>query len=92
MEKTHNQKSKFNLNDQKGKVQLEDLEPSLMKEVRVFSIKSKEDLTKEMIKQILIEDVAVLRGFCWAFGISKDPFDTDLLKRQHGEELVDVVE
>lgn len=52
-----------------------------MKEVKVFTISRREDLTKEVIKQILNEDVAIVRGFCWAVGISAGVFDTDLLRK-----------
>ncbi len=50
-----------------------------MKEVKVFHITRRDELTKEVIKQILSEDVAIVRGFCWVVGISKSVFDTDLL-------------
>jgi hypothetical protein len=60
-------------------VQLKDVNPSLMKEVKVFHITRRDELTKEVIKQILSEEVAIVRGFCWVVGISKSVFDTDLL-------------
>lgn len=91
-EKVNNPKTSFKLNLQKDKVDLTDVNPSLMREVKVFEIKTKDDLTKEVIRQILSEEVAIVRGFCWAFGISKSEFDTDLLRKQHGETKVDIVE
>ena len=45
-----------------------------------------------MIKQILSEEIAVVRGFNWAAGISNGPFNTETLAKQHGEDLVDIVE
>ena len=52
-----------------------------MKEVKVFQIARKEELTKEVIKQILNEDVAIVRGFCWAVGISGSVFETELIRK-----------
>ena len=60
----------FGLSFEKDKVKLEDVDPSLMKEVKVFDIKSKSELTKEVIKQILLEDVVIVRNFSWAVGIN----------------------
>lgn len=63
-----------------------------MKEVKVFQIARKEELTKEVIKQILSEDVAIVRGFCWAVGISGSVFETEFIRKLHGDTLVDIVE
>jgi len=49
-------------------------------------------LTRELIKQILNEDVTVLRGYCWTAGVSLKEFEVDELSKLHGEEMVDVVE
>lgn len=80
-EKTYFEKTKFSLSFEKDKVKLEDVDPCLMKEVKVFDIKSRSELTKEVIKQILLEDVVIVRNFSWAVGINSGKFDPELLRK-----------
>ena len=61
-EKTVNPKSKFKLTDKKHRVKLEDVDPSLLKEVPVYVINKKADVTRELMHEILSQKVAILRN------------------------------
>lgn len=66
-EKLVNEPTACKLNQKKDKVSLKDVNPSLLLEVPVFSIDSKEALTESLIDSILSKDVCVIRGFQDAF-------------------------
>ena len=86
-----NTATKFKLSLEKDLVKLTDLNPSLLKEVKVIDIKWKDDLNDKLIEEILQQDVVVLRNFSVASGIVASVFDPQNIKRQHGEDIVDVV-
>ena len=56
-----NPKTKLALTDPKHGVKIEDLDPTLLKEVDVFEIKSKDDLTPDLLHKIFGTHVAVIR-------------------------------
>ena len=56
-----NPKTKLTLTDPKHGVNIQDLDPTLLKEVDVFEIKSKDDLTPDLLHKIFSTHVAVIR-------------------------------
>ena len=56
-----NPKTKLALTDPKHDVKIQDLDPTLLKEVDVFEIKSKDDLTPVLLHKIFRSNVAVIR-------------------------------
>ena len=56
-----NPKTKLALTDPKHDVKIQDLDPTLLKEVDVFEIKSKDDLTPNLLHKIFGSNVAVIR-------------------------------
>ena len=52
----------FKLTEEKDGVKLEDIEPALLKEVPVYEIFTKEDLTPEKLQDIFSEEVVIIRN------------------------------
>ena len=90
-EKTVNPVTKFKLTEKKHKVKLEDVEPSLLKEVPVYEIFNREDLTPEKLDDIFKEDVVIIRNCQNAFNINRNLFAPKLLAKNYGNAMVDVV-
>ena len=61
-EKTVNPVTMFKLTEEKDGVKLEDIEPALLKEVPVYEIFTKEDLTPEKLQDIFSEEVVIIRN------------------------------
>ena len=72
-------------------VKIDNMKPELLLPVPVFRISKREDLTKEMIREILSKDVCILRNFQLAMGISSNLFDAYRLGEQYGDAVVDIV-
>jgi hypothetical protein len=62
-----------------------------MQEVHVVTLQSQADLTQDLIKKILEEDVVVLRNFESVFRIQKDLFKPSHLSARYGATVVDVI-
>ena len=61
-EKTVNPDTILKLTEKKDGVKLEDIEPSLLKEVPVYEIFQREDLTPEVLQDIFAEEVVIIRN------------------------------
>ena len=90
-EKLTNKDTKFNLNPSKDKVKFDMLRPELMKEVKVITLKSREDLTPLMIKEIMSYEVVLLRSFELVMGIDSAKFQAQNLAEHYGDAVVDIV-
>ena len=90
-EKTVNPDTILKLTEKKDGVKLEDIEPSLLKEVPVYEIFQREDLTPEVLQDIFAEEVVIIRNCQNAFDIKKNLFAPKLLAKSHGDAMVDVV-
>lgn len=86
-----NENTKFVLTSIKDKVKLKQLDPSLMKEVKVFNMSYKNELTPDLIAQILSQDVCVLRNFTYMSGINQEMFQPKKLAQDYGDLIVDIV-
>ena len=76
---------------EKDWVKLKDLDPSYMKEVKVFTLQDLSELTEQKVNEILEEDVVVLRNFETTCKIDSDKFSSDNLAKFYGDTIVDVV-
>ena len=89
-EKLDNEPTKLRLLESDG-VKIDKLKPELLLPVPIFRISKKEDLTKEMIREILSKDVCILRNFEIAMGIKSTLFDAEVLGERYGDAIVDIV-
>ena len=62
-----------------------------MKEVPVYTIQRREDLTKDLLEKIFSHDLVVVRNFQKAIGMDHQSFAPEVLAKNYGSTKVDVV-
>jgi len=90
-EKIFNESTVLCLDYKTDGVTIEDLDPNYLIPIKVFDMEKPEDLTQEAIKELLAEDVCVIRNFDNATEFNKKLFEPENIIKDHPDDLIDIV-
>lgn len=90
-EKIFNKDTALKLDYRHDGVTIEDLDPDYLIPVKTFHMNKPEDLTQEVIDELLRQDVCVIRNFENATNFNKDLFNPDNFSKEHPEDPIDTV-
>ena len=90
-EKIFNEETKLSLDMTNDGVCVEDLDPDYFMTPTIYTIKSEEDITPELISKVLKQDVCVIRNFEKAVKFNKSLFNVKKLSREHPDAEIDIV-
>lgn len=90
-EKIFNKDTALSLTYEKDGVTIEDLDPNYLIPVKVFEMNKPEDLTQEIINEMLKQDVCVIRNFENATNFNKKIFDPEYFTKKHPHAKIDIV-
>jgi len=72
-------------------VTIEDLDPNYLIPVKSFNMNSPEDLTPELLKEMLAQDVFVIKNFENAVNFNKAIFKPEHFIREHPKDIIDII-